>query len=286
MKNILQCDHFTLDLSKPKIMGVLNVTPNSFYDGGVYLSLDKAIRRAAELVSEGADIIDVGGESTRPGAVKPSVSEEIDRVIPVIESIKQFNVPISVDTSRPEVIQAAVETGANFINDVRALQLPGAIEMAAQSNLPVCLMHMQGTPESMQNSPTYKNVVKEVGEFLQQRIDACVAAGIKKENIIIDPGFGFGKSVNHNLVLLKSLKQFQQYGHPVLVGLSRKSLIGYLLNQPDPSHRLPGSLALAVIAALNGANIIRCHDVKDTLGAVQVAMAVHHAKDINTFKEE
>ena len=275
----LQCDGLALDLSHPRVMGVLNITPDSFSDGGRFYSgqkpdIDKALARARVMVHEGADIIDIGGESTRPGAAPLTPQQELDRVIPVLEAIhKNLQVIISIDTSDPQVMLEAARAGSGMINDVRALQRPGALQAAAQSALPVCLMHMQGEPGTMQNEPEYRNVVEDVQQFLRTRIAACEAAGIKRSRLLIDPGFGFGKSRVHNLHLLNQLDQLKTLGLPVLVGLSRKSMIGQTLGLPV-EDRLYGSLALAVLAVERGAHIIRCHDVKATVDAVQMAAAV------------
>ncbi|HET8710578.1 MAG TPA: dihydropteroate synthase [Spongiibacteraceae bacterium] len=261
-------------------MGILNVTPDSFSDGGrVFtegkLALDKALRRAVQMVADGADIIDIGGESTRPGAAAVSVQEEIDRVIPVVELLaRELDVVLSVDTSSPEVILAAAASGAGFINDVRALRRPRAVEAAAATGLPVCLMHMRGEPQSMQVDPHYDDVVADVRELLAQRIEACTKLGVARRNIVIDPGFGFGKTVEHNLQLLNRLDQLHTLGCPVLVGLSRKSLIGAVLKRPV-DERLAGSLALAAIAAQRGAVIFRVHDVRETVDVVRLCHAVH-----------
>lgn len=255
------------------IMGVLNVTPDSFSDGGKYTKLDASLKQALKMVEQGANIIDVGGESTRPGASKVSVCEELDRVIPVIEKIKQnSDVQISIDTCKPEVMQHAVDSGAALINDVNALQAESALDLAKKLNVSVCLMHMQGTPNSMQDSPTYNNVVNDIKLFLQQRVDCCVAAGIDRSKIIIDPGFGFGKTVNDNLILLKHLDEFKTLKLPILVGLSRKSMLASITNR-DIDFRLAGSLTLATLAVLNGAAIIRVHDVAQTVDLVKVITA-------------
>jgi dihydropteroate synthase len=256
------------------VMGVLNVTPDSFSDGGRYQGIDRALARAERMAREGADILDVGGESTRPGALPVSEHEELDRVIPVIEAIRgRIDCPISIDTSKPRVMRAAAAAGASMINDVYALRQPGAIETAAALRVPVCLMHMQGEPRSMQQAPEYADVLREVAAFLEQRAAAACAAGVPREAVIVDPGFGFGKRVEHNLALLRELGRITALGYPVLVGLSRKSMLGALLGQPV-ERRLHGSLALAVIAALKGARIIRAHDVEPTVEALRVAQAV------------
>jgi len=264
-----------LDLSRTAIMGILNVTPDSFSDGGIFLAHDAAVAHALTMVEEGADIIDVGGESTRPGAQAVSVQEELDRVVPVIEAIAcAVPVPISIDTSKPEVMRAAVAAGAGVINDVRALRATGAVETAAALAVPVCLMHMQGEPRSMQQNPAYTNVVGEVRDFLYERIETCIAAGITRDRLIIDPGFGFGKSVVHNLELLRRLSELRALGAPILAGLSRKSMIGALLGLPM-AQRLQASVALALIAVQNGAGMLRVHDVRATREAIRMFEAVY-----------
>ncbi len=255
-------------------MGVLNVTPDSFSDGGQFNSLDQALERALVMEADGAAIIDVGGESTRPDATPVSVDEELRRVIPVIKAIrKESLISVSIDTSKPEVMKEAVIAGADMINDVRALQADGALEVATQLQVPVCLMHMQGMPDTMQKKPNYHNVVDEVKHFFRQRIAACINAGILRENLIIDPGFGFGKTLEHNLKLLKHLSDFSDFSVPLLVGVSRKSMLGVLLDAPV-EQRLHGSIALAVLAVWQGASIIRTHDVKETFDAINVCSAV------------
>ena len=244
-------------------MGILNVTPDSFSDGGKYTHLEMAINKAEQMVAEGADIIDIGGESTRPGAADVSVQEEIDRVIPLVTALKCEGITVSVDTSKPEVMEQAIQAGADMINDVRALSLPGAMEVMARYNKPVCLMHMQGQPRSMQNDPQYDNVVEEVYQYLEQRIKACVKAGINAEMISIDPGFGFGKNLSHNVALLNNLDVFKKLQKPLLVGMSRKRMVGEMTGK-EVEERLAGSLAVALIAMQNGANIVRVHDVKET----------------------
>jgi dihydropteroate synthase len=271
---LMGCSGKKLDLSQPKVMGVLNVTPDSFSDGGHYLALDNALRRAETMAMEGAALIDVGGESTRPGAPPVSVQEELDRVLPVVERLtRELPVPISVDTSKPEVMREAARAGAGLINDVRALQVPGALEAAAASGLPVCLMHLQGNPATMQQEPRYADVLAEVWAFLAERVGACEAAGIPRERILVDPGFGFGKTLEHNLALLRHLNRFTGLAAGVMVGLSRKSMIGLLLDAPV-GERLAGSLAAAVIAAWQGASIVRVHDVRETVQALRVCAAV------------
>jgi dihydropteroate synthase len=275
----LLCAGRTLDLSTPAIMGVINTTPDSFSDGGhLYsnrrLDLDLALERARAMVAEGARILDIGGESTRPGAAPVSEQEEMDRVLPVVELIcGELDVIVSVDTSTPSVMTAAAGLGAGLLNDVRALSREGAIQAAFSTNLPVCLMHMQGAPATMQVSPGYVDVVAEVAEYLQSRVAACEAQGMAREKLILDPGFGFGKTLAHNLALVRGLPELARLGPPLLVGFSRKSLIGQLLDR-DVEQRLPASLALAVLAAQRGARIIRTHDVAATVDAVAMTVAV------------
>ena len=276
MGEILNCADKSLDLSKPKVMGILNVTPDSFSDGGDFVLFEKAMEQVQKMVEEGAAIIDVGGESTRPGAAPVSEAEEMERVIPIIEGIaKRFPVPISIDTSKPNVMRAAVAAGAGLINDVCALQLPGSIEAAADLQVPVCIMHMQGMPRTMQKMPSYNDGVFEVKEFLSKRIDSCISAGISRDNLLIDPGFGFGKTLDHNVALLKNLFDFTELKLPVLVGLSRKSMIGALLDEPV-GNRMYGSLAAAVLAVERGASLIRTHDVKPTVDVLTVSSALLH----------
>ena len=265
-----------IDLSTPRVMGIVNLTPDSFSDGGRFNRFDDAIRRVQQMVSDGAAIIDIGGESTRPGATAVSVDDELDRVIPVIEAlVNEIDVPISIDTSKPEVMVAAVNAGAGMINDVCALQADGALEQAASLQVPVCLMHMQGEPRTMQNSPSYQNVIEEVYSFFEQRIDSCVAAGIARDVIVVDPGFGFGKTLGHNLELLNRLSRFRDLGLPVLVGISRKSMIAQITHR-EVDKRLAGGLAAATLATWLGASIIRTHDVKETVDAVAIAVATRN----------
>jgi dihydropteroate synthase len=264
----------TLDLANPVAMGVVNVTPDSFSDGGQFSGTEAAVSHGLRLAEEGASILDVGGESTRPGAVPVSAEDEIGRVVPVIRKLAESApVPVSVDTSKPEVIEAAVAAGASMVNDVRALRSDGALQAAAAAAVPVCLMHMQGEPGTMQTSPTYGDVVEEVFAFLAERMEACLAAGIGEERIVLDPGFGFGKTLEHNLVLMRGLGRLLDLGRPLLVGVSRKSMIGTLLDRPV-DKRLWGSLALAVMAAERGARILRVHDVAPTVDALKIAAAV------------
>ncbi|MEJ6518555.1 dihydropteroate synthase [Shewanella bicestrii] len=262
-----------LSLASPVVMGILNVTPDSFSDGGKFSSFELACQHADDMVAQGALIIDIGGESTRPGAADVTVEDELARVIPLVEYVaKHHDVWISVDTSKPEVMRQAVNAGAHLINDVRALLEPGALETAAQLNVPICLMHMQGAPRSMQTAPEYQDVVADVSEFLRERIQACIDAGIPRERLLIDPGFGFGKTLEHNYELLAKLERFEQFELPILIGLSRKSMIGNLLARPT-SERLAGSLAGAMIAVQKGAHIIRVHDVPETVDMLKVLQA-------------
>jgi dihydropteroate synthase len=259
-----------IDLSTPKVMGILNVTPDSFSDGGAFNLLDNGLAQTDLMLSEGADFIDIGGESTRPGAEDVSVQQELDRVIPVIESINQrFDTVISIDTSKAHVMTEAVNAGASLINDVRALQEDGALSAAAAAGVPICLMHMQGQPRVMQHNPHYEDVVRDVMMFLQERISACCNAGIAQDQIIADPGFGFGKSLAHNYQMLANLEVFHKLNVPILAGMSRKSMIGNLLHR-ELDQRLAGNIAVATVAAQKGAQIIRVHDVKETVDAVKV----------------
>ncbi len=250
-------------------MGVVNVTPDSFSDGGRFFNSKSALSHAMELAQEGADIIDVGGESSRPGALPVSVNEELDRVMPVLEALKGLEIPISVDTRRPEVMQAALRAGASMINDIDALQAAGALEAVAGSQCAVCLMHKKGEPATMQRDPHYDEVVGEVRDFLEDRVQMAEKAGIKRERIVIDPGFGFGKALEHNLALLKRLPELANLGLPVLVGWSRKSSIGKITGR-GPGERLAGSLAMALLSMLGGATILRVHDVRETLDVVRI----------------
>jgi dihydropteroate synthase len=273
----LNCAGRLLDLGQPQVMGILNITPDSFSDGGVFFAPERAVAQARRMVDEGAAIIDVGGESTRPGAVPVPVDEELRRVIPVIEALQaELPVPISIDTRRPEVMQAAVGAGAGLINDINALQAPGAVELVARLGVPVCLMHMQGTPQTMQQQPAYRDVVTEVRDFLTARASLCQQRGIGRERILLDPGFGFGKTTRHNLLLLQQLECLVAAGFPLLVGLSRKSMIGQVLGLPVGKRLYPG-LALAVLAVWKGAAVVRCHDVRETCEAVRMCQAVRDA---------
>jgi dihydropteroate synthase len=269
--------HF-IELSQPHVMGILNVTPDSFSDGGKHANVKQALEHALRMIDEGATFIDVGGESTRPGAPDVSLQEELDRTIPVIEAVsKNTDCVISIDTSKADVMREAVRAGAGLINDVRALQESGALQAAAEAKVPVCLMHMQGQPRTMQDNPEYEDVVKDVGQFLLQRAQICEEAGISKDAILFDPGYGFGKSLEHNYALVKHLPTLMALGYPVLVGMSRKSMIGNLLNR-KVDERLAGSISLATIVAQMGAQIIRVHDVKETADAVNIVKMLNSVK--------
>jgi dihydropteroate synthase len=272
--NVLRCKDMLVDLSVPAVMGVLNVTPDSFSDGGRFLDTEAAVRHGVSLAEQGAAFIDVGGESTRPGAAPVGVEEELRRVIPVIERLRGATAAlISIDTSKPEVMRAAAAAGAALINDVRALREPGALAAARDSGCGVCLMHMQGEPRTMQLEPVYADVVSEVRAFLAERVAACRTAGIEAERVAVDPGFGFGKTLEHNLTLLRHLGELSAAGRPLAVGLSRKSMVGKLTGRPE-GERVLGSVVLAVIAALAGASIVRAHDVAATVEALKVVTAV------------
>ena len=255
-------------------MGIINVTPDSFSDGGQHLRRDTAIAHAQKLIAEGADILDIGGESTRPGAQPVALQEELDRVLPIIEGLRGTPVPISIDTCKPEVMRAAIAAGVQMVNDINALQDAAAMNAVAASGVAVCLMHKQGNPQTMQHQPQYGNVVAEVGEFLRERIAAAEASGIRRERIAIDPGFGFGKTLEHNLALLRGLEKLAGFGVPVLAGLSRKSMLGAVTGQ-DVNHRVSASVAAALIAVQNGASIVRVHDVRATVDALKVWNAVN-----------
>ena len=272
----------TLNFAKPQIMGVLNITPDSFSDGGQFfkasrLDTSKVLQQAEQMLQAGASILDIGGESTRPGAELVSSQQELDRVMPVLEQLQGIEAVISIDTSNPELMQAAKSYGVGLINDVRALQQPGALQAAADSGLPICLMHMQGTPQTMQQQPHYADLIAQVSDFFDARINACQQAGIARDRLLLDPGFGFGKTLAHNLALLKHLGDFKRYRLPLLVGLSRKSMID-AIHQQHGQHRavdqrLPGSLALALLSYQAGADIFRVHDVQETADALLVAQA-------------
>ncbi len=279
MHSILQCGKHQLDLAKPHVMGILNITPDSFSDGGQYNSLDAALQRAEEMLAAGASILDVGGESTRPGAQSVSPQQELDRVAPLVERlVTEFDALVSVDTSTPQVMLETARLGAGLLNDVRALQRAGALEAAAITGLPVCLMHMRGEPQTMQDAPHYNDVAAEVIEFLQQRVQACEQAGIQRHKLLLDPGFGFAKNLQHNLELFQRMPELLQLQLPLLVGVSRKSMIGQVLDK-TVDQRLYGSLALAVMALERGARILRVHDVAATMDAVKIYQAVIGSKE-------
>ncbi|MGJ8693755.1 MAG: dihydropteroate synthase [Thalassotalea sp.] len=267
-------NHQNLFSNAPSVMGILNVTPDSFSDGGKFTHLDNALKQVEKMIAEGVDIIDIGGESTRPGAAEVNLKDELSRVIPLVKAIKStFDILISVDTSKAQVMAEALAHGADLINDVRALQDDGCLAVLSQSDAPVCLMHMQGQPRTMQKAPRYNNIIEDISIFFEQRINACQQAGIDKARIILDPGFGFGKSLEQNYHLLAHLKQFKKFNLPILSGTSRKSMIGNLLNR-DVTERLAGSLATAMFAAQQGANIIRVHDVKETVDTLKILQAL------------
>jgi dihydropteroate synthase len=266
-----------LILDRPHVMGILNTTPDSFSDGGSYTSIDNVIVRAKQMIEAGVSIIDIGGESTRPGAPDVSLEEELRRVIPAIKAIREFNqdVWISVDTSKAEVMRQSIAAGADLINDVRSLQEPGALEVAAQAQVPVCIMHMKGQPKTMQINPEYDNVLDEVESFLLEKLAACEKAGIPRENVILDPGFGFGKSIEHNYHLLANLEKLHRLGLPILAGMSRKSMIFKLLEK-KPAECMVASVTCATIAAIKGAQIIRVHDVEETLEAMKIIQTMNN----------
>ena len=273
---MLHCGQFQLELTHPLVMGIINVTPDSFSDGGRYANTQAAIAHGLQLVAEGADVLDVGGESTRPGAMPVPLEEELARVLPVIAGLsQQIAVPISIDSYKPEVMRAAIAAGASMVNDVQALQHPGAIAAVAESNVGVCLMHAQGSPQDMQDNPVYDDVVAEVSAFLQARVQALLDAGIAKNRICIDPGFGFGKRSWHNTALLRELPALCGLGYPVLVGLSRKSVLGQIAGG-EVQDRFSASIAAAVMAAIKGAAIIRVHDVKATVDALKIVAATQN----------
>ena len=271
MQQYLQCGRFCFRLAqRPLVMGILNVTPDSFSDGGRYQSLEFAMERAEQMIKDGADIIDIGGESTRPGSPSVPVQQELDRVMPVIYALRELGHALSIDTCKPEVMREAIIAGADMINDINGFRAPGAVEAVAGSDVGLCIMHMQGTPQDMQAHPVYQDVVAEVGAFLRERADALLAAGVAPERITIDPGFGFGKTVEHNVALLRSINHLQrELGFPILAGLSRKSMIGLLTGRPV-EQRLAGSLGGALAAVAQGARIVRVHDVAETVDALKV----------------
>lgn len=270
-----------LDLSRPQVMGILNITPDSFSDSGKFIKLDQALLQTEKMLQAGADIIDIGGESTRPQAEQVSLQQELDRVLPVIETIRQhFDCLISIDTSKAEVMRQAIALGANMINDIRALQQPNALATAVDLGVPVCLMHMQGTPQTMQHNPQYQDAVSEVKNWLIARASYCIQQGILAENIILDPGLGFGKTVQHNYQLLKHCQQLVETGFPVLIGLSRKSMLGAVLNK-TVDQRLIGSVTGALLAVMKGAKILRVHDVEETVDAIKIFNAMERADQID-----
>ena len=274
---MLRCGNFQFDLSRPLVMGIVNVTPDSFSDGGQHFQHDAALAHAQHLIAEGADIIDIGGESTRPGARPVGVQEELDRVLPIIEGLRGAPAPISVDTCKPQVMQAAIAAGAQMVNDINALQDAAAMNAVAAGNVAVCLMHKQGDPQTMQTQPQYQNAVDEIGEFLRGRIAAAEAAGIGRERIAIDPGFGFGKTLAHNLDLLRHLDKLCELGVPVLAGLSRKSMLGALTGR-EAGDRVMASVAAALIAVQRGASIVRVHDVRETVDALKIWNAINESE--------
>jgi dihydropteroate synthase len=271
---MFDCGRFHFDLSRPLVMGIVNVTPDSFSDGGHHASTQAAIDHAQRLIEEGADILDIGGESTRPGAAFVSEQEELDRVLPVIQGLRSIAIPISIDTYKPSVMRAALSAGASMVNDVNALQTEGALDVIAESAAAVCLMHKQGTPATMQQSPVYQDVLEEVGGFLRERIAVLEAAGIDRQRIVIDPGFGFGKTVAHNLDLLGQLASLRKLGVPILAGLSRKSMLGAITGR-DVSDRVVASVTAALLAVQRGASIVRVHDVRDTVDTLKILNAVN-----------
>jgi dihydropteroate synthase len=272
------CGQYQLNLNRPHVMGIINVTPDSFSDGGQFVSINLAVEQALKLIAEGADILDVGGESTRPGAHPVSLNEELNRVIPVIEALSSVStVPISIDTYKPEVMRLAIAAGADIVNDIRALQEPDALDIVANSKAGVCLMHMQGLPQTMQLAPQYDDVVSEVKQFLIDRMNVAISHGIAKNRILLDPGFGFGKTRAHNISLIQQLNKLIDIGQPLLVGLSRKSVLGSITGG-DESQRLYASIAASVISAMSGAKIIRVHDVKATVDALKVVTAIQQTQ--------
>lgn len=271
---LLNCGKYKLSLERPLIMGVLNVTPDSFSDGGQFLSSTAAIEQGFRLIEEGADLLDIGGESSRPGALPIMVEEELNRVMPILEKLVKTNIPVSIDTYKPEVMKMALAAGASLVNDIWALRQPGALEIIAQSDCGICLMHMQKNPTTMQFNPHYQDVVSDVFDFLQARVNTLLAHGIKSSRIVIDPGFGFGKSLEHNLALLSQLEHFNEMHMPLLVGLSRKSMIGALVGKTI-NDRIAGSIAAALVAVMKGAKILRVHDVAATKQALKVWLACH-----------
>ena len=274
--SVFACGRFSLSLERPLLMGILNVTPDSFSDGGSYNRLDAALAHAERLLADGADILDIGGESTRPGAPYVSPEEELQRVLPVLQRLVALQVPLSLDTRRTSVMRAALQAGAvDLINDVSALEDDGALALVAAANVGICLMHKQGNPDTMQQQPDYADVVQEVGGYLARRIELCLENGIARDRLLADPGFGFGKTLEHNLELLRALPQLEALaGAPLLVGMSRKSMLGAITGEPQPDQRLGASVAAALLAAQRGAKVIRVHDVKATHQALQVWQAL------------
>ena len=272
----LRAGKFLLELDRPLVMGIVNVTPDSFSDGGKFLARDAAVTHARRLIEDGADILDIGGESTRPGAIAASLQEELDRVMPVLEAMVNAGIPVSIDTQKTAVMTAAIKAGASMINDVNALQAPGAVDVYAASNVAVCLMHKQGLPATMQVAPEYSDVVAEVTAFLAERSKVCLDAGIARERIVIDPGFGFGKTIEHNFTLLRELKSLVALGFPVLTGFSRKASLGIVTGRAA-EDRLAASIAAAILCAQNGATILRVHDVRETVDAIKVLIAMRRA---------
>ncbi|HUX92071.1 MAG TPA: dihydropteroate synthase [Gallionellaceae bacterium] len=271
---MLHCGSYRLDLSRPLVMGIVNVTPDSFSDGGRHMLRDAAIKHAQQLITEGADILDIGGESTRPGALEVSVQEELDRVLPVIEGLRGVAVPLSIDTCKPEVMRAALAAGVKLVNDINAMQQPEALAAVVASDAAVCLMHKQGPPRTMQIEPHYQDVLREVIDFLRTRIAEVEAAGVLRNRIVVDPGFGFGKTLAHNLILLRNLDKFSVLGVPLLAGLSRKSMLGAITGQ-EVDNRVSASVAAALLAVQRGASIVRVHDVRATCDALKIWNAVN-----------
>ncbi|MBI5007771.1 MAG: dihydropteroate synthase [Nitrosomonadales bacterium] len=274
---MLHCGKFQLDLARPIVMGIVNVTPDSFSDGGQHASTAAAIAHARQLIADGADILDIGGESTRPGAAEVGEQQELERVLPVIEGLCGISIPLSIDTYKPAVMRAALAAGASMVNDVNALQAAGALEVVTRTDAAVCLMHKQGDPQTMQQRPQYRDVVEEVSDFLGGRVAAVEAAGIARERIVIDPGFGFGKTVAHNLELLRGLESFRALGVPLLAGLSRKSMLGAIAGR-DVNERLAASVAAALLAVQRGAAIVRVHDVRETVDALKILEAINESE--------
>ena len=271
----LRAGNFVLELDRPLVMGIVNVTPDSFSDGGKFITRDAAIEHARQLIKDGADIVDIGGESTRPGATAATLEEELGRVMPVLEAIVNDGIPVSIDTQKTVVMAEAIKAGASMINDINALLAPGAVKLCAASNVAVCLMHKQGLPATMQAAPTYTDVVTEVKAFLESRIKTCLDAGIARDRIVIDPGFGFGKTVEHNFRLLREMNALVALGYPLLAGFSRKASLGIITGRAA-DDRLAASIAVALLCAQNGATILRVHDVRETVDALKVLMAARN----------